>query len=406
MGRGRAGGRGSALSGAVLSLEALEARVVGAFETRFGEAPEVLAWAPGRVNLIGEHTDYTGGLAMPAAVDRYVVAALSRADRVELVSLDYDDVLCFEAGAAPEQASGWRAYAAGAYALSAERAGSGLGGLGGCRGVVAGDVPLGAGLSSSAAIECCLLNGFRELFELEYSDIELIRLAQRIEHERLGLQSGLLDQFASQMSRAGTVMIVDFRTLSALHVPADLSEHRWLVADTGVRRELAASAYTDRVRSCAEGLAALKAAGRAEHSRDATLADVAEVGAGQPWASRLRHVLTENARVGELAAALAARDWTAAGAALHASHASLRDDYQVSCAELDALAELAEAYPGCLGARMMGGGFGGCTIQLVERDRVEGFRAALSAGFEARFGRGAPVWSFDLVDGAGVRRVG
>ena len=301
--------------------------------------------------------------------------------------------------AVPEQASGWRAYAAGATALSAERAG---GDLGGVRGVLFGDVPLGAGLSSSAAIECCLLNGFRDLFELEYSDIELIRLAQRIEHERLGLQSGLLDQFASQMSRAGRVMIVDFRTLSARHVVADLSEHRWLVADTGVRRELAASAYTDRVRSCAEGLAALRAAGRVEHLADATLQDLAAVGAGMPWAPRLRHVITENARVGELAAALAARDWAAAGAALHASHASLRDDYRVSCVELDALAEIAEDLPGCLGARMMGGGFGGCTIQLVEREQVEGFRAALSAGFEARFGRGSPVWCFELVDGAGV----
>ena len=386
-----------------MSLEACKARVVEAYKARFGEEPELLAWAPGRVNLIGEHTDYTGGLAMPAAVDRYVVAALSRAERVELVSLNYDDVLCFEAGAVPEQASGLRAYAAGAYALSAERAG---GALGGVRGVLFGDVPLGAGLSSSAAIECCLLNGFRDLFELEYSDIELIHLAQRIEHEHLGLQSGLLDQFASQMSRAGRVMIVDFRTLSARHVVADLSEHRWLVADTGVRRELAASAYTDRVRSCAEGLAALRAAGRAEHLADATLQDLAAVGAGMPWAPRLRHVITENSRVGELAAALAARDWTAAGAALHASHASLRDDCQVSCVELDALAEIAEDLPGCLGARMRGGGFGGCTIQLVERNRVEGFRAALSAGFEARFGRGAPVWCFELVDGAGVERVG
>lgn len=385
-----------------MSLEALEARVVGAFEAHFGEAPEVLAWAPGRVNLIGEHTDYTGGLAMPAAIDRHVFVALSRAARVELVSLDYQDALSFEVGEQPAAPRGWRAYAVGAVALSAERAG----GRAGCRIVIAGDVPLGAGLSSSAAIECALLNGLRKLFELEYSDIELIRLAQRIEHERLGLQSGLLDQFASQMSRAGTVMIVDFRTLRARHVPADLSGQVWLVADSGVRRELATSAYTDRVASCAEGLAALKAAGRAEHSRDATLADLAEVGAGQPWAPRLRHVLTENARVPALAEALAAADWPGAGALLRASHASLRDDYQVSVPELDALAEIAEAQPGCWGARMMGGGFGGCTLQLVQRDRAEAFAEALSASFEARFGRAAPVWRFELVDGAGVRRVG
>lgn len=381
-----------------MSRAALEAEAIGAYRARFGEAPAALAWAPGRVNLIGEHTDYIGGLCMPAAIDRYVVAALGPGERVELVSLNYRDTLVFPAGQAPMISEGWRAYGAGAVALT--------GVTGGLRGVLVGDVPLGAGLSSSAAIECCLLNGIRELFELQYSDMDLIHLAQRIEHERLGLASGLLDPFASQMSRAGRVMVVDFQTLTARHVHADLGGWVWLVADTGVRRELAASAYTERVRQCAEGLEALRRAGRADHWRDATLADVEEIGAGATWAPRLRHGITENQRVLDMAEALAARDMGRAGALLDASHRSLAGDYQVSCAELDALAEIARGLPGCAGARMMGGGFGGCTIQLVAQAEAGAFAEALSAGFQVRFGRPAPVWAFDLVDGAGARRLG
>lgn len=388
-------------------LEGLLERVESCFRDTFGGSPEVLAWAPGRVNLIGEHTDYTGGLAMPAAVDRYVVAALRRGGpETRVYARDFDDLLRFPLGR-PPPATGWRAYAAGAVQVFGEAAAA----LGrpmreGVEIAVLGDVPLGAGLSSSAAIECALLVGMRALYELPLDDLALVRRAQEIEHRFLGLKSGLLDQIASVFSVAGSVLLVDFRALSIEAVPADFGPWCWAVADSGTRRELAGSAYAERVASVHAGLAVLREAGLATHWREARLDDVARLGDGAVWARRMRHVITENERVLSMAEALVTGDMEAAGRLLVESHQSLRDDYQVSIAELDLLADTAIGLPGCAGARMMGGGFGGCTIQLVRDDAFPDFAEALSSAFEARFGRRAPVWKVNLVDGASSRRVG
>ncbi len=385
-------------------LEALLVRVEACFRERFGGAPEVLAWAPGRVNLIGEHTDYTGGLAMPAAIDRWVVTALRQGGSdARIWSEDYQDDLALPLGAPPPE-RGWRAYVGGAVALTRE-AGLSLGRplRRAPEGVVLGDVPLGAGLSSSAAIECALLGGLRRLYDLPLDDLALVRRAVEIEHRFLHLQSGLLDQMASQLSRAGSVLLIDFRALSWRLLPADFGPWRWLVADSGTRRELAGSAYSERVAACRAGLEALRRAGVATHLRDVSPDDLERVGAGQPWLPRLRHVVRENARVLEMAEALARGDLTEAGRLLQRSHQSLSGDYAVSTPELDHLAETSWALPGCAGGRMMGGGFGGCTIHLVHEEHVEGFEEGLSAAFEARFGRPAPVLRLTLVDGAGGR---
>ena len=390
-----------------MSLEALIAKARLGFQQRYGEPCSHVAWAPGRINLIGEHTDYTGGLCMPAAIDRHVVCAIRpiSAPVAHFYSVSYTEELDLPLPVRDAPTEGWGAYAAGAVAVFQEalvQAGRSIG-----RGVevlILGDVPLGAGLSSSAAIECALLGALKAAFSLPLSDLTLAQLAQQVEHRFLGLKSGLLDPYASQLSRAGNVMVIDFRTLQHQYVPADMGPWCWLVIDTGVRRALAASAYGERVRSCQEGLAALRMAGAAHHLRDATVDMVESIGGGAPWVPRLRHVIRENARVEAAARALTVGDHLGLGRLLVESHESLRQDYSVSCPELDRLVDVARGQPGWAGGRMIGGGFGGCTLHLVRAEAAEALAAHISDAFEDRFKRPAPSWRFRLVGGAGASR--
>jgi galactokinase len=372
-----------------------------AFMARYGGQPALVAWGPGRVNVIGEHTDYNGGLAMPAAIDREVAVAMRprRDRRVEVWSEDFGDALSVEWGAIPARPSIWKRYVLGALALIAEVAHPGHG----WEGVVAGDVPVGAGLSSSAAIEMALLGGLRQLYAPDLSDLDLVRLGQRIEHEHLGLHSGLLDQLASRLSREGHLLVLDFRDLSHRYVPATLDGWTWVVIDSGVRRELARSAYDERVRECAAGLGAIRARDPAvQHFRDIRAEHLAEAPADATWPDRLCHVLEENARVRETEAALRRGDLGEVGTLLLQSHASLRVRYAVSCAELDTLVLLAMARPGCIGARMVGGGFGGCTLNLVRTEAAADLIAAVRSDYASKTKRQAQAWRFAFVGGAGV----
>lgn len=387
------------------------ATVQVAFQARFGRNPSHVAWAPGRINVIGEHTDYNGGLALPAAIDRRVVAALApRADRTcTLVSAAFGDAVTLAVDAPVAPRSSWQRYALGCLAVLREKhplpQGFDL--------LLAGDVPIGAGLSSSAATTVSVMNGLRATFRLPVSDLDLVRLCQRVEHEHLGVRTGLLDQVASQFARADHALLVDFQALAhatlpeeAIRpIPARIPGHTWVVVDSGVRRELARSAYDDRVRECQEGLAAVRARDPGvRHLRDVTTDHLhhADASAGVRWPARLRHVLEENARVLEAARALEAGDAPALGRLLVRSHASLRDLYEVSCPELDTLVALALEVDACLGARMVGGGFGGCVLALVASSRVGTFEAHVLSGYERTWGRTARAFGFQLTSGAGA----
>ncbi len=381
-------------------------RAAGAFRGRYGQQPCWVGWGPGRINIIGEHTDYNGGLAMPAAIDRWVVVALGRGEegRLEVRNEDFDDALSLPIGGRlDDTAPSWQRFAVGCVAE--------LGAMHplppGLRAVVAGDVPLGAGLSSSAAVELAWLNALRLASNAPLDDMTLARLGQRVEHEHLGLASGLLDQIASQLSRPGELMVVDFDDLSVTRVEGGLPGWAWLVVDSGVRRELASSAYRDRVSECAAGL---QAAARFDPDLGGFrglgawhLQVLGELGHAL-WARRLGHVLTENQRVLAMKRALAQGEAHAAGALLQASHISLRDGYQVSCAELDAIVELCCAWRGCAGARMVGGGFGGCALALVREDRLEGLPEYLAQAYRARFSHPLRCWRFTTVAGASAER--
>ncbi len=379
-------------------------RAVGSYRRRFASQPQWVGWGPGRVNIIGEHTDYNQGLAMPSAIDRWVVVALGmRGDeRLVVRSEDFEGELDMALRASlPSTAPSWQRLTRGCVAefdaLHPLRRG--------VQAAVAGDVPLGAGLSSSAAVEMAWLNALRGATGAAVGALELAAAGQRVENHHLGLASGLLDQVASQMSRAGELMVVDFESLAVRHVPSRLQGWGWLVLDTGVRRELAGSAYRDRVAECARGL----------HAARCIDPGLAGFRALRPWhlgvleetgrvtsARRLRHLLGENRRVRAMERALAAGDGERAGAILHASHASLRDDYQVSCAELDLLAGICESWKGCAGARMVGGGFGGCVLALLRSSAVAGFAEYAEQAYAVGASEGLRCWSFELVRGAGA----
>jgi galactokinase len=361
------------------------------FSESYGRPPQGLWVAPGRVNLIGEHTDYNDGYVLPIALREAVyVAGAARDDgRLRVGSVQAEGV--FEAAVAdlapdPDH-GGWAAYVAGvAWAL----AGAGVP-VPGADLLVDGRVPLGAGLSSSAALECAVGAALVDLAGASVEPGDLARLAQRAENDFVGAPTGLMDQTAAVLCTAGHALLFDVRTLATRQVPfrpadAGLS---LLVIDTGVRHEHAGGEYGDRRRSCEAACAELGVASL----RDVDDLAVVEALADDVLRRRARHVVTENARVLAAVAALEAGDWAGLGAAMTASHVSLRDDYEVSCAELDVAVDAALA-AGAVGARMTGGGFGGCAVALVPLEVVDAARSALTEGYAA-YG-----W-----DGPGVRAV-
>jgi galactokinase len=319
-----------------------------------------VAFAPGRVNLIGEHTDYNDGLALPFAVTlgvRVTGRALEQ-PRIEAHAPDLgeEDVFELADGLRRRQPSGdWRAFVHGAVA---ELRAAGVP-VGGARLEITGDVPQGSGLSSSAALEVSLCLALLALSGAEPPErLELARICQRIEHRWVGTQSGLLDQIASLFGRADHAMLIDFRTLGVKLLPLALGEHVLVTLDSGERHDHTASGYNRRRQECTQACAVLGIASL----RDARLEDLA--GLPDPLGRRARHVVTENARVLATVDALAVGDLAAVGALLDASHASLRDDYEVSTDAVErAVSRLRAA--GAVGARLLGGGFGGHVLGLL-----------------------------------------
>jgi galactokinase len=268
--------------------------------------------------------------------------------------------------------------------------------------VIGGNVPPGAGISSSAAVEVALLNALRAAFGVDLGDLALVLMAQRIEHDYLGVQTGLMDQYTSQFARPGKLMLVDFDQVGHDQVEAALNGWVWLLLDSLVRHDLADSAYGERVEQMLTALRMVSAADEGVASFRHLTATHVDAIEDPVLRRRARHYVAENERVRRAAAAVSAGDAATAGALLLQSHASLRDDYEVSCDELDALVDAAAPLDGCAGARMMGGGFGGCTLNLVREDAVEQVVASVRSGFEANFGYAPDDAVYRLVGGARV----
>jgi galactokinase len=375
--------------------------VAAAFRERTGRDPEGVWAAPGRVNLIGEHTDYNDGFVLPAAIDRLVLVAAGRraGGRLRLWSLQAEPPADLElAGVGPGRVAGWAAYPAGvAWALG--QAGVELGGA---DLVVDGDVPAGSGLSSSAALECATATALADLGGAGLDRAALAGLARRAENEVVGVPSGVMDQMVSMLGRAGHALFLDTRSLGAEQVPLPLEAAGLclLVIDTRAGHRLVDGAYADRRAACGAAAATLGVPAL----RDATpaLLERHATALGDPGLRRARHVVTENARVLAAVELLRAGDLDRLGPLLAASHASLRDDYEVSSPELDTAVEAAVA-AGAVGARMTGAGFGGSAIALVER-ALAGRVADRAAEAFAAAGFGPPEVTA-VVPSDGARRL-
>ncbi|WP_243718511.1 galactokinase [Actinomadura sp. KC06] len=366
------------------------------FNNIFRQNPHGIWAAPGRVNLIGEHTDYNAGYVLPFALPHTtLVAARARTDgRLRVFSATHSEDRLLDLGLpdlVPAAAHGWSAYPAGvAWALRLEGhpvSGADL--------YIDGDVPVGAGLSSSASLECAVAIALNDLYDLGLAPAELARIARRAENEFAGIPCGILDQMASVTCRAGHGLFLDTRDLSSRHVPMhfEAAGLRLLVIDTHVKHDLRDGDYGELRAGCEEAARLLGV----EHLRDLT----APARLPDPRLTRLvRHVVTENARVLAAVEALDAGDWERVGVILHDGHASIRDDFQITCPETDLVAATAERH-GALGARQTGGGFGGSVIALVRTQDADRVTRAVT---EASTGHPVPR-VFTAIAGPGARRL-
>ncbi len=348
----------------------LQERVTTAFQEHFNAAPRYIVRAPGRVNLIGEHTDYNDGFVLPMAIDRATWIALSpRNDgQVELYSLDFDQLVSFSLGHFEKSEAGWLEYVKG-ITWVLEEAGQRLTGW---TGVVAGDVPIAAGLSSSASIELATARAFATTSGLDWQPAVMARLAQRAENQWVGMNCGIMDQMISAAGVAGTALLIDCRSLETENVPLP-PDTVIVVLDTATRRGLVDSAYNERRKQCEAaaqffGVPALRDVTLAEFERRAAELD-------DLTRRRARHVISENERTLAAAKAMKAGDAAALGQLMNASHTSLRDDFEVSSDALNVMVQSAQAQPGCYGARMTGAGFGGCAVALVKAPDADAFAA-------------------------------
>jgi galactokinase len=357
------------------------------FRRQFPGKPLIVV-SPGRVNLIGEHTDYNEGFVLPGATDKAVVFAVApRADGLcHFASRDFDQEFRCELGQFYRSPLRWPDYLQGVLDQFV-KAGHRIGGIS-C--VFGGDIPIGAGMSSSAAIEGGLAFAVNALFGLGLDSLTLVKMAQKAENEFVGVRCGIMDQFINIHGRAKSVLKIDCRSLGYEHIPFEREDLRVVISDTLVRRELASSEYNVRRGQCEAGVAVLRAHDPSIRSlRDVTLDLLRQHRAElDPVVfRRCEYVVRENTRVGDACAALARNDFAVFGGLMNLSHAGLRDDYEVSSAELNALVEAARRVPGVLGARMMGAGFGGCTISLVEAGAVEEFQARVARDYQAETGQ-------------------
>ena len=372
-------------------------QVVDAFRRRYGAAPAVVVRAPGRVNLIGEHTDYNDGFVLPLAIDRAAWIALRpRADRqVTVCSLHFDQVATFDLDRLEHSEPAWAEYLKGvAWALA--EAGYRLAGW---DGVLAADVPIGAGLSSSAALELATARAFAAVAGFDWDPTAMARLGQRAENQWVGMNCGIMDQMISAAGRAGHALLIDCRSLETDSVPLPQGASV-VVLDTATRRGLVDSAYNERRAQCEAAARFFGVPALRDVTADQFAARAAEL--DDVTRRRARHVITENERTLAAAEAMRQDDPAALGALMDASHVSMRDDFEISRWEMDAMVAIARAHPACWGARMTGGGFGGCAVALVQTAQAVAFADAVAAAYQARTGLTPTLYVCEAADGAGI----
>lgn len=375
-------------------------KIITEFNNRFNDEP-VIIQSPGRVNLIGEHTDYNDGFVLPAAINRSMVFAFgdnkSNICRIYAADMDDEYELNLDRPDTKED-SPWTNYILGVIKEIQKKRYQ----VSGFDCVFGGDVPIGAGLSSSAALEGGLIYGLSEIFELKIPRHEMPLIGQRAENEFVGVQCGIMDQFVNIFGEKGYALKLDCRSLEFQRIPFTRTDIDIVLCDTGIRRELAASEYNIRREQCEKGVAILlKKDSSVKSLRDADIALLQSCRKQMDPViyQRCEYVIEENKRVHEACKDLFNENFEAFGQRMYESHYGLRDKYQVSCTELNTLVEIAENHDGVLGARMMGGGFGGCTINLVESEATESFIAKTNKIYQAQTGETLDIYRVAIDEG-------
>ncbi|HTE33729.1 MAG TPA: galactokinase [Chryseolinea sp.] len=352
----------------------------------FGKSP-LLFRSPGRINLIGEHTDYNEGFVMPAAIDREMIFAISAStgEQASLHSLKHDQTITFDIGnPARLKAPMWANYMLGVVRRYADKGHT----IGPFNCVVDGDIPTGAGLSSSAALECGFAFALNALFDLKVEKIEMVHIAQWAEHHYVGVMCGIMDQFASMMGAADKAFVLDCRSLSYQYFSLDLRDYTIVLCDTLVKHSLEGTEYNTRRAECESGVRILKRYyPEIKSLRDVTI-EMLQKHRGEfegKIFDRCKYVVEENQRVLAAADDLAHGNLKSFGDKMYGSHEGLSKLYEVSCPELDFLVDIARKFPDVIGSRMMGGGFGGCTINIVAKIRVADFVKVAAEAYKNRF---------------------
>ena len=371
-----------------------------AFKEIFNTEP-ILVKSPGRINIIGEHTDYNGGLVMPAAIDKAIYVAISQRDdnEIHLFSENYQEKYCGNIKKVKKSDVAWANYILGVVDGLLKRGFT----LSGFNLYIYGDVPLGAGLSSSAAIECATAYALSQMHQLLVSNMDLALIAQKAEHEFAGVNCGIMDQFASVFGKQDYAMMLDCRSLAHEYIPLKLDGYKLVLLNTNVRHSLSDSAYNDRRAQCEQGVAWIKA----HHPSVEFLRDADEemlLAYVKPKSietyTKCSYVVAEIARVKKAATALKVGDLKELGKLMFQTHEGLSKAYEVSCKELDFLVEQVKGLDDVLGARMMGGGFGGCTINIVKDEVIDALIEKVSKHYHEKFGLSLSAYVVQTANGS------
>ncbi len=370
-------------------------RTKTAFRKKFDQNP-ILVFAPGRINLIGEHTDYNQGFVFPAAIDKGIVAAVSKTndDECIAVALDIEDSFSFQLNNLQPIVNGdWKNYVVGVVAEIQKKGKT----IENFNLVFSGDIPNGAGLSSSAALENSVVFALNELFDLGFSKEEMIFISQKAEHNYVGVKCGIMDQYASMFGQENTALMLDCKSLEAIEHTIDFKDYTILLINSNVSHNLADSAYNERRTVCERVSRALKK----QSLRDVSITELEAkktLFTNNDYLKAL-YVLEENKRVHDASNAIKNNDLEFLGQLLFKSHEGLSKQYEVSCDELDFLVEEAQKNAQILGARMMGGGFGGCTINLIKKDAISHFTDRISKAYQTTFNKACSFYQVNLSKG-------
>lgn len=365
------------------------------FVSKFQRDP-VMVFSPGRINIIGEHTDYNDGFVFPAAVDKGIIAAINKSDSDSCTAYatDKEETFMFSLkNIGPLSQGSWQNYLLGVVA-EIQKIGKSVGNF---NIVFGGNIPVGSGMSSSAALENSVVLGLNEVFKLGLSKHEMILISQQAEHNHVGVKCGIMDQYASMFGIENKALLLDCRTITSDSFEIDFQHHEFALINTNVKHSLSDSAYNDR-RSVCESVAKMLNIPALRDATELELASIKDKISPENY-QKVRYVIQENERAISASKAMQQGDLEALGKLLYASHEGLQNQYKVSCDELDFLVGQAKLNEHVLGARMMGGGFGGCTINLVAKDGAENFKAQASKAYKAQFNRACSIYDVKLSQG-------